>query len=169
MLESAELDQGTAAPRYTVIPRVNVFLRHGREVLLLKGAPDKRLWAGRYNGLGGHVERDEDPLTAARREVRREAGLEVAELHLGGIVHVCLTEGPGVLLFLFTGTAPTRAVRPSAEGAPEWVDPAQLGELPVVADLPILLPRLLDAPAGAPPFFARSYYDAAGRLRVEFA
>lgn len=169
MLKSAELDQGTAAARYSVILRVNVFLRHGREVLLLKGAPDKRLWAGRYNGLGGHVERDEDPLAAARREVHEEAGLKVETLRLGGIIHVCLSDGPGVLMFLFTGEAPTREVRPSAEGTLEWVDPARIADLPVVEDLPVLLPRLLDAPAGAPPFFARSYYDAAGRLRVEFA
>src|SRR5512136_3499234 len=105
MRKTAESDQGTAIPRYSVVPRVNCFLRHGRDVLLLKGAPDKRIWAGRYNGLGGHVERDEDPLAAARREIREEAGLEVGELRLGGIVHVCLAQGPGVLLFLFTGEA----------------------------------------------------------------
>jgi 8-oxo-dGTP diphosphatase len=147
---------------------VNCFLRHGGDVLLLKGAPDKRLWAGLYNGIGGHVERDEDPLTAARREIREETGLEVEELRLGGIVHVCLPQGPGVLLFLFTGQAPSREVRPSAEGALEWVDPARIAGLPVVEDLPVLLPRLLEAGPGAPPFFARSHYDAAGRLRVEF-
>jgi hypothetical protein len=60
-------------------------------------------------------------------------------------------------------------VRPSAEGTPEWVAPERIGALPVVEDLPVLLPRLLDAPADAPPFLARSYYDAEGRLRVEFA
>jgi len=154
--------------RYAVIPRVNVFLRHGRDVLLLKGAPDKRLWAGRYNGIGGHVERDEDLLTAARREVQEEAGLAVEDLCLGGIVHVCLSEGPGVLMFLFTGEAPSRQVHPSAEGLLEWVDPARIDDLPAVEDLPVLLPRLLDAPPGAPPFLARSYYDQSGQLRVEF-
>jgi 8-oxo-dGTP diphosphatase len=169
MPKEAELDQGTTLPRYTVIPRVNCFLRHGRDVLLLKGASDKRIWAGRYNGVGGHVERDEDPLTAARREIREETGLEVRELRLGGIVHVCLSKGPGVLMFLFTGEAPSREVHPSAEGTLEWVDPARIGELPAVEDLPVLLPRLLETPLGAPPFFARSYYDAEGHLRVEFA
>ena len=38
------------------------------EVLLLRGAADKRLWANRYNGLGGHVEAGEDVLSAAKRE-----------------------------------------------------------------------------------------------------
>ena len=58
-------EQGTVEPagrRYHVIPRTLIFvtsrnpLTGAGEVLLLKGAPDKRLWANRYNGLGGHVE-----------------------------------------------------------------------------------------------------------------
>ena len=57
MRKTVESEQGTAFPRYVVIPRVNSFLRHGRDVLLLKGAPDKRIWAGRYNGIGGHTDR----------------------------------------------------------------------------------------------------------------
>ena len=166
---SAESVQGTDAARYTVIPRVACFLRRGGEVLLLRGAPDKRLWAGLYNGVGGHVERDEDLLTAAWREVREETGLEVPDLRLGGVVHVTLTQGPGVLLFLFTAEAPAQEPRPSAEGALQWVRAEEVSRLPIVEDLPVLLPRLLEAGPGAPPFFAHSHYDAGGRLQVEFS
>lgn len=166
---SGESEQGVEGSRYTVVPRVLCFLRWGKEVLLLKGATGKRLWAGRYNGIGGHVERGEDPREAARREIREETGLEMAELHLAGIVHVCLSQGPGVLLFVFAGEAPSREVHPSGEGTPEWVRPEAVADLPVVEDLPLLLPRVLAAAAGTPPFFARSYYDADGRLRVEFS
>ena len=164
-----EFQQGTTDDRYTVIPRVLCFLRHGEDVLLIKGAPDKRLWANLYNGLGGHVEREEDPYQAALREIEEEAGLEVSDLRLGGILHVSLSEGPGVLVFLFSGEAPHRELRPSPEGQLEWVPRERIDGLPVVADLPVLLPRLLDAPPGTAPFFARSYYDGAGRLKVEFS
>lgn len=163
-----ESAQGVDVSHYTVVPRVLCFLQHGDEVLLLKGAPDRRLWPGLYNGIGGHVERDEDPCQAARREIHEETGLEVADLRLGGIVHVSLSQGPGVLLFLFVGESPARPVRPSDEGTPEWIARGQIAALPMVEDLPLLLPRLLDAAADAPPFFARSYYDEQGRLRTTF-
>ncbi len=164
-----EAEQGVDGHRYTVVPRVLCFLKFGQEVLLLKGSADKRLWAGRYNGIGGHMERGEDPLQAVRREIREESGLEVETLHLGGIVHTSLSQGSGVLLFLFIGEAPGREVRPSAEGSLEWVSAEQLVHLPVVEDLPLFLPRLLRFHPGDPPFFARSHDDAGGRLRVEFS
>lgn len=162
-------DQGVSEDRYTVVPRVLCFLHQGGDILLLKGAPDKRLWANRYNGIGGHVERDEDPYQAARREIREESGLEVDDLRLGGIVHVTLSQGPGVLLFLFTGEARSRETRPSAEGQLVWVSPEQFSRLPVVEDLPVFYARLFPLSPGAAPFFARSTYDEAGRRQVTFS
>ena len=73
---ASEGEQFVSRGRYTVIPRTLVFLRNGDDILLLKGAPTKRLWAGRYNGLGGHVEADETIMAGALREVREEAGLD---------------------------------------------------------------------------------------------
>jgi 8-oxo-dGTP diphosphatase len=166
---AGESAQGRRTGRYTVVPRVLCFLLDGDAVLLLRGAPGKALWAGLYNGVGGHMEPGEDPYQAAQREIREETGLEVSELRLGGILHVSLSQGPGVLVFCFVGRAPTREVRPTVEGALEWVPLERLRELPLVEDLPLLLPRLLSARAGDPPFFARSWYLPDGQLRVEFS
>ncbi|MFP4345765.1 MAG: NUDIX hydrolase [Anaerolineales bacterium] len=129
---------------YTAIPRTLVFLRRGNALLLLKGAPHKRLWAEKYNGLGGHIEPGETPRQAARREVEEESGLQIEALHLRALVHVTLPHPPGVLLFVFVGTCPTGGLRASEEGEPEWVPIEALSAYPLVEDLPELLPRILE-------------------------
>ena len=150
--------------RYTVVPRTLVFLLHEERVLLLRGAPDKKLWANRYNGLGGHIEPGEDPLQAALREVQEEAGITPTRLQLKGLIHVTRAEPPGIMLFVFVGTAPAGALLASAEGEVEWVALAALATLPVVEDLPVLLPRLL---AAKDVLFGRYLMTAAG-LQMHF-
>lgn len=138
-------DQGLERPaRYMVIPRTLVFLTLGAELLLLRGAPTKRLWANKLNGIGGHIEPSEDPLDGALREVREETGLEVEHLALRGLVHVAgREEHAGVLFCVFTGQAPSRHVRPSPEGIPEWFPLADLPYDEMVEGLPLLIPRVL--------------------------
>lgn len=159
-------DQGVTKDRYTLIPRTAIFVRRGDEYLLLKGAPTKRLWAGKYNGLGGHVDRGEDVLTSARRELIEEAGL-TADLWLCGTVIVDAGE-VGILLFVVVGENAQGEVQGSKEGDPEWVRLEALGQLPVVEDLPILLSRIHLMKKGDAPFSARSFYEG-GRLKVVFA
>ena len=175
-------DQGLHVKCYSVVPRTLIFLRRGDKVLLLRGAPHKRLWANRYNGLGGHVERGEDILSAARRELREEAGLEFTDLQLNGILIVDAEPDMGVAVFILTGDLPQGealtspegmpsgntegAPSATAEGVPEWLSVDALADLPLVEDLQTLLPRVLAQRPGDPPFFARSFYDDEGRLQV---
>src|SRR5260370_13179065 len=89
-------------PRYTVIPRVLCFVTSGEDVLLIKGAPSKKLWAGKYNGLGGHVERGESVQAAALREIQEEAQVDVTDLRLRGVVTIDLGDEPGIGMFVFS-------------------------------------------------------------------
>ena len=165
------IDQGAGDGRYKIIPRTLIFITRGSYVLLLKGAPDKRLWPNRYNGVGGHVERGEDILSAARRELAEETGLQIEGLWLCGMLVVDTGDSPGVGVFILRAELddPSAQVKPSNEGSLEWVPVEQLEQRPLLDDLKILLPRILSQKQGHPPFSAMSFYDQTGRQIVRFA
>ncbi len=150
-------DQGVTKDRYMLIPRTAIFVRRGDEYLLLKGAPTKRLWAGKYNGLGGHVDRGEDVLSSARRELMEEAGIS-ADIWQAGTVIVDTGE-IGILLFVLVGENAQGEVKASKEGTPEWIQKEALSHLPLVEDLPNFLRQIHSMKRGDPPFFARSFYE----------
>ena len=161
-------DQGITKERYMLIPRTAIFIRNGDEYLLIKGAPTKRLWAGKYNCIGGHVERGENILFSAQRELLEETGL-LADLWLCGTVIVDAGDAStGICLFVFCGENLRGEVKASEEGAVEWVKKDSVLNLPVVEDLPILLERIHTMQRGDPPFSARSYYDESDQLKVVF-
>lgn len=117
--------------RHLVVPRTLCFVFDGNEVLLMRRSLHKRLFPGKVNGLGGHIEAGEDPAASAAREIGEEAGIEVRELWLAGVMHVNggagqsehLPDGarPGVLVLVYTAQALSRAVRASEEGELMWV------------------------------------------------
>ena len=59
----------------------------GREVLMVhrNARPDDHQ-LGKYNGLGGKIEPDEDVLAGMRREIHEEAGIDCVDLSLRGTI-----------------------------------------------------------------------------------
>jgi 8-oxo-dGTP diphosphatase len=148
--------------RYLTVPRTLCFVLHGDDVLLIRRAKHKRLFPGKVNGVGGHVEAGEDVAASAAREIFEETGLEVSDLWLAGVVHVdgglgqadTLPDGsmPGVMVFVFTAQAASRDVRASEEGELIWVALSQVDGLDWVDGDPRLLLAALEAQRVGRPF-----------------
>ncbi len=103
---------------------------------------------GKYNGLGGKMETDEDILACMHREIREEAGIECGTTRLRGTISWpgFGKNGEDWFAFIFiiddyTGT-PLHA---NPEGTLEWVDVDKLESLPLWEGDQHFLPLVFDA------------------------
>ena len=120
----------------------------GKQVLLIhrNRRPDDPHF-GKYNGLGGKVDRGEDVVRCMRREIREESGLECEVLVLRGTISWpgFGKHGEDWFGFLFrierwSGTP--RADNP--EGTLEWVEVERVAELPLWEGDRFFLPLVFD-------------------------
>jgi 8-oxo-dGTP diphosphatase len=123
--------------RYTPVLATLAYLLSpdGRQVLLVhrNRRPDDAHF-GKYNGLGGKVERGEDVVACVRREVREEAGLECDRLLLRGTISWpgFGKQGEDWFGFLFRSDAwRGTPLTENAEGSLEWVAVERVLELPL--------------------------------------
>jgi 8-oxo-dGTP diphosphatase len=154
--------------RWKTINRTLCFLLCEDDVLLLKRSMTTRIFPGRFNGVGGHIERGEDPLTCARREILEETGISVHTLALRAIYTIDANAPTGIIVYVFVGTVESRAIVDSSEGVLHWVPRPQLPDYPLVDDLYEVLPRILAAPAQSNPLFIQMRYNEQDQLVLQF-
>ncbi len=164
-------DVSAVLHRWQVVPRTLCFVTYQDDILLMKRAPHKRVFPNHYNGVGGHIERDEDPYTGALREIKEETGLDVVNMRYCGTTHIDAGESTGILLFIFVAEATTHTVIDSEEGTLHWLPIIEVlqnirtrsDDLKLVEDLPMILTMIFDG--GQLPFFAHVSYDDADQIR----
>jgi 8-oxo-dGTP diphosphatase len=108
----------------------------GRVLMIRRDARPDDLHFGKYNGLGGKLEPDEDLCAGMRREIREEAGIECVDLDLAGTVSFPGFGRDGEHWFVAVFRIPAWSGEPLArnhEGSLVWVDVADLlaGEVPL--------------------------------------
>ncbi len=148
--------------RYLVVPRSIILLIDEDKVLLQKAAENKKIFPGYFNGIGGHIERCEDVLSGAIRELKEEAGITCDDLRMAGSILIDVEKETGILLFVFTGSRLNGRLMPSEEGTLHWVKIDQLNQIKVVEDIPELVARVLDFNSNGKLFFGKYIYDETG-------
>jgi len=107
----------------------------GRQVLLIhRNRRPEDAHLGKYNGLGGKLNRDEDVVACMRREIREEAGLECERLLLRGTISWpgFGKDGDDWFGFLFRIDAwRGTPLAHNPEGTLEWVPVERVAELPL--------------------------------------
>lgn len=165
-------DQGADATtdKWLTIPRALCFITHGEDVLLMKRSPNRRIFPNRYNGIGGHIERDEDPLSGIIREAKEETGLNIHSAKLCGIHNIDAGATTGILMFVFSAISDTRHFTDSGvEGSLHWVNKDTIQSLDLVEDLPHIIPRVLKMRETDTPYFVHVSYDSKDNLQMKFA
>ena len=136
-------------PAHPIYLRTLCFIRDADRVLLLRRTKPPN--EGLYNAPGGKIEACEDPYEACLREVHEETGFRLPGAALRGIITVIVNRtGSQWVLFVFVAGRPAGSADPVAtdEGQLRWVSLAEIPALPVVSDIPLMLPYLFRPEAG---------------------
>ena len=115
--------------------RTLVFIRNNGKVLLIRKDSD----FGRWNGIGGHIESEEDIFSSANREIKEETGLTVEKIWLSAIITQKEPKNGDVILFVLNAEKPSGIMQKSEEGEISWIDLQDIEKTPVYDDLQILL------------------------------
>ncbi|MDO5083597.1 MAG: 8-oxo-dGTP diphosphatase [Arachnia propionica] len=123
------------------------YVRQGGRVLLVHRSRDGDDHRGKWIGLGGKLEPDEDVLSCLRRELREEAGIEVRSAELRGTISWPGFGSDGAdwfgLVFVvddFDGEPPER----NDDGPLAWVPVAEVMDLPMWEGDRYFVPLVLD-------------------------
>ena len=163
------MDQFTNAnaSKYQVVPRTLIFIERDEEILLIHKRKIDTYGFSKLNGIGGHIEKGEEPNEAAKREILEESGLTIEEINLVAIIFIDTGTNPGVLLFVYKAKYQGGTLRESDEGELIWMNRSVIkDEKDVVKDIHFLLGLVHSYQKGSPPTYVKYLYEENGGLRI---
>jgi len=136
--------------RYMVLPRVLVFVFKDDKLLMMKYSgkgenmsQEKLDRKDIYNCIGGHIEKGEDVIEAAIKEAEEEAGINLINPKVAGIINISGFSGKDIMNFIIVGTTEDEPIAVSLEGKLEWIEKARLKRVDIFQDLIPILDKLL--------------------------
>ena len=117
--------------------------------------------AGKWIGIGGHLEENESPEECIRREALEETGMNLTSLKLRGIITFILPDWGNELTFLYTAQTDTVEFKECSEGVLKWIPITEVMDLPLWEGDRIFLPLLLTR---EDVFSLKLNYEPGGRL-----
>ncbi len=125
------------------------YLRHAGKVLLLHRIKKKQdINAGKWIGVGGHLEAGESPLACVLREVREETGIILTDIHQVGIIDFLNTECEDERMWLYVAEVEEEITPECDEGVLAWFPENELFDLPMWEGDRTFLGRMLAGERG---------------------
>ena len=153
--------------KYKMVPRTLIFIERDEEILLIHKSKRDSFGFSKLNGIGGHIEKGEEPYEAAKREIFEESGLTIEDLSLVAIIFIDIGTNPGIILFVFKAKYPGGCLKESGEGSLVWMKRSSIKDTKnLVKDIHFLLELSDSYKEGSMSTFVKYLYDENGELRI---
>lgn len=101
-------------------------------------------WGEVSNPPGGHIEKEEDVVESATREIYEETGILVHDTKLRGVIHETNFFGKEIMLFITESTTDSEEVSKSHEGETEWFEIKDFNKIKTFPDIKPFLDKILN-------------------------
>lgn len=154
----------TTPHTHTLIMCSNVFIRKDGKYLMLRRSDEKEFSPGFFHTVGGKVDPDEDPYTAAAREAEEETGFTIKNIKLEAVTSEILPipgRNENWLGFYFSADYDSGDLRPTDEGELILIDETEIINQKLIPSIRAVLPHILNPHDGV--VFLNMSYDKDGK------
>lgn len=162
-----EKNIGSIKTRYQLVPRTLVFIKNNDKYLMIHKKNQESFGFNKINGVGGHIEKGEEPYESACREIDEETSLNVNNLELAAILFIDINSNLGIQVFVFKADFLDGEIVHSEEGELEWMTFNEIkNSRDFVTDVPELIQICEAHKKGSKPQIIKYLSNDLGELRI---